>query len=162
MTADTCAVSPGWTAATSAGSNETSQPVGAVPASFTDSSGALPVLATIIGTRFSVLALPDTLSRWSAVPSWSCGVPCTTASSSIVPLAPLAPVTVTSIGYEPCSAVAGGGAETLTVVSGPAATGTGWALAWAGGGAVASLPCGAVGSKVKVCSIGVSLVTFRL
>ena len=29
-------------------------------------------------------------------------MPCTTASSETVPVAPLAPVTVTSIGYEPC------------------------------------------------------------
>ena len=79
-----------------------------------------------------------------------------------MPLAPLAPVTVTSIGYEPCLVESGGVAVTLTVVSAPASTVTVWALAWAVGEAVTSQPCGAVGSNVNVCSIGVSLVTFRL
>src|SRR4029079_11625644 len=162
MIAVTWAVSPGLTEATSAGSNEASQPLGAVPASLTDSSGAVPELATIIGTRFSLFALPETLRRWSAVPSASWGVPWTTASSSIVPVAPFAPVTVTSIGYEPCCAVAGGVALTFTVVSAPASTVTVWAFSCAVGLAVTVHPCGAVGSNVKVCWTGVSLVTLRL
>ncbi len=81
MIAVTCAVSLGLTAASCFGSKETSQPVGAVPASLTSVSAAVPVLATMSGMRLVVPDRPVTLRRWSAVAKDSCGVPVTSACS---------------------------------------------------------------------------------
>ena len=57
MTAVTWAVSPGCTAATESGSNDTSHPVGAVPASLTDSSGAVSNIA-VQTVRVNALPIP--------------------------------------------------------------------------------------------------------
>ena len=120
------------------------------------------MLDTIIGTRFSALAVPDVFSFWSAVCSASFGDPLTSAVSSIFPDAPLAAATATSIGYLPSAVPAGGVASTLTVLLPPASIVIVWALAWALGDAVTVQPCGPVGSNVKVCCSGVLLVTVRL
>src|SRR6185295_8662100 len=147
MMAVTWAVSLGCTAGNVFGSNDTSHPVGAVPASWTLASAAVPVLETIIGTRFSLLAVPYVFSFWSAVCSASFGDPLTSAVSSIFPDAPLAADTATSIGYLSSGVPAGGVASTLTVLLPPASIVIVWAFAWALGDAVTVQPCGPVGSN---------------
>ena len=84
------------------------------------------------------------------------------AVSSILPVAPLAAVTVTSIGYEPSSAVVGGVAFTFTCPVAPASMFTVSARASAVGEAVTVHPSGPDGSNVNVCSSGVLLVIVRL
>src|SRR5919108_2252813 len=121
MIAVTLIVWSGWIAGGVAGSNETFQPVGAVPDSWRFSSGAVPVLWISMSCRMSEPADPRLLrtsfgvdrsnENWPVISTWR------SMSADWLP-----DVAVTWIGYGPAGTFSGGFAVTEIVDVPPAST----------------------------------------
>jgi len=148
-TATTWAACPGATESTEAGSKVTCQPVGGVELKVTFDTGAVPELVTINVSRRISPTGPLRFRRWSAVDNSSLAVPATSAPRSILPVAPLAPVTVTVIGYCPALTEGGAVALTLTLAVPPPSIDTVLARASASGEAVTVQPSGPLPAKLN-------------
>src|SRR5690349_13677169 len=159
ISATTWVFCPGVTWSSLVGENVTCHPLGGVALKLTPVSGAEPVLLTTRVSRLVWLEWPERLRRPSVVAASSVPTPDTTAARSIFPVAPLAPVTSTSIGYLPDWVLAGGVAETLIWDVPPPSTVTVFARDSAAGEAVTVHPSGPVPAKLNVCWAGVLLVS---